>query len=50
MLAEVAELGIVAQVSDTFLRFYDAGDDLEQRRFAGSIGADQHCALAAFDG
>ena len=50
VLAEVAEFGIVAQVSDPLLRFYDAGDDFEQRRLAGAIGADQHCALAAFDG
>ena len=50
MLRVVAELGGVTGLILAGVHWDDAGHDLEQGRLASAVGADQHDAVAAFDG
>ena len=50
MLAEITDLGVVAEVAFAFLKFHDAGENFQQRGFARAVRPDEHGAFAAFDG
>ena len=50
VLGEVAGHDVGAELAGAALRGDDVGENLEERRFAGAVGADEHDALAAFAG
>ena len=47
ILREVTDLHVVPEFARAALHRQDAGEQLQQRRFAGAVRADQHGALAA---
>ena len=49
MLAEIADAGVMAKVALALLKFHNPRKDLQQRRFAGTVGTDQDRALASLD-
>src|ERR1039458_1165925 len=50
MLAEITDLGVVAEVAFAFLKFHRAGENFDQRGFARAVRPDEHGAFAAFNG
>ena len=50
VLREVAGDDIAAEIALTALDFDDAGENFEERGFAGAVGADEDDALAALGG
>ena len=49
MLAEITDLGVVAEVAFAFLIFHHAGENFDQGGFARAVRPDQHGAFAAFN-
>ncbi|MFM1945087.1 MAG: hypothetical protein RI897_4069 [Verrucomicrobiota bacterium] len=49
VLAEVANFGVMAEVTITLLAIDDAGEDFEEGGFTGAVGADEYDPFTAFD-